>query len=64
MILAEDLKWLIGRWPSLVNEIVNALLVGYQFVFSLIGGYGLLKNKYASSTPRHSLRQYDATDLG
>ena len=45
MILAEDLKRLIGRWPFLVNEIVNALLVGYQFVFSLIGGYGLLEKQ-------------------
>jgi hypothetical protein len=31
MILAEDLKWLTDRWLSLVNEIVNALLAGYQF---------------------------------
>jgi hypothetical protein len=31
MILAEDLKWLTDRWFSLVNEIVNALLAGYQF---------------------------------
>ena len=31
MILAEDLKWLIGRRHSLVNEIVNTLLAGYQF---------------------------------
>jgi hypothetical protein len=31
MILAEDLKWLTDWWISLVNEIVNALLPGYQF---------------------------------
>ena len=39
MILAEDLKWLIDRWPSLVNEIVNALLAGYQFRSLSMGGY-------------------------
>jgi hypothetical protein len=31
VILAEDLKWLTGRWLSLVSEIVNALLASYQF---------------------------------
>ena len=32
MILAEDLERLVGRWASLVNEIVDALLPGYQFL--------------------------------
>jgi hypothetical protein len=31
VILAEDLKRLVGRRAPLVNEIVNALLPGYQF---------------------------------
>ena len=31
MILAEDLERLVVRRASLVNEIVNALLAGYQF---------------------------------
>ena len=31
MILAEDLEWLVFGWGSLMNEIVNALLAGYQF---------------------------------
>jgi hypothetical protein len=39
MILAEDLKWLTDRWLSLVNEIVNALRAGHQFVLSPIGRY-------------------------
>ena len=35
MILAEDLERLVVRRASLVNEIVDALLPGYQF-FSLL----------------------------
>ena len=31
MILAEDLERLVVRRASLMNEIVNALLAGYQF---------------------------------
>jgi len=30
MILAKDLKWCTDRWLSLVNEILNTLLAGYQ----------------------------------
>jgi hypothetical protein len=31
VILAEDLERLVVRRASLVNEIVNALVAGYQF---------------------------------
>ena len=31
MILAEDLERLVVRRASLMNEIVNAILAGYQF---------------------------------
>ena len=35
VILAKDLERLVNWWAPLVNEIVNALLPGYQF-FSLL----------------------------
>jgi hypothetical protein len=51
VILAGDLKWLIGRRHSLVDEIVNPLLARYQFCILPNGGNLPLK----SNAPDHAL---------
>ena len=45
MILAEDLERLVDRRASLLNEIIDALLPGYQF-------FPLLKRRLASEYER------------
>ena len=44
MILAEDLERLVVRRASLVNEIVDALLSGYQF-FPLLNRWLAFEHK-------------------
>ena len=45
MVLAEDLERLVVRRASLVNEIVDALLPGYQFFPLLKAGLGLCRTR-------------------
>ena len=53
MVLAEDLERRVVRRASLVNEIVDALLPGYQFFPLLKAGLGLCRNsvKFSSAEP-------------
>ena len=58
MILAEDLERLVDRRASFLNEIIDALLRGYQF-------FPLLKRRLASEYERRQalIHTKEATNL-